>query len=104
MGPCRPCGGATCVGIDPAPKASPTAGALYNSRIEHGQPQQRFAWVEDGQIKAVGYHDDKPGDGWLPVVHVDSEPFDIAQHWRLAPIFTVESDKVVCMYPIVEQR
>jgi hypothetical protein len=88
-------------GIDPAPKASSTAGALYDSRIERGQPQQRFAWVEDGAIKAVGYHEEKPGDGWLPVVHVDSEPFDAVQHWRLAPLFTIETDKVTCTYPVV---
>ena len=88
-------------GIDPSPKPSPAAGALYDSRIERGQPQHRYAWVEGGEIKAMSYSDAKPSDEWLPVVHVDSEPFDIAAHWRLAPITTVEADRVVVTFPVI---
>jgi hypothetical protein len=87
-------------------KVSPTAGELYDSRIERGKAQQRYAWVEGDQIKAVSYHDAKPeqdGRTWLPVVHVDSEPFDIVRHWRLAPVFTIEADRVVCTYPVVSK-
>jgi hypothetical protein len=88
-------------GVDPTPKASPTAGALYDSVIERGQPQQRYAWVEVGEIRAIGYHGENPGHGWVPVVHVDSEPFDLATHWRLAPVYAIEADRVVCTYPVV---
>lgn len=84
-------------GFDPTPKASPAAGALYDSV----EGRQRFAWVEAGEIKAMSYSDEKPADDWLPVVHVDSEPFDIALHWRLAPVLTIEPDRVVCTYPVV---
>ena len=66
--------------------------------------RQRFAQIEGDQIKGIGYHDAKPeqeGRTWLPVVHVDSEPLDIARHWRLAPVYTIEADRVVCTYPIV---
>lgn len=85
-------------GFDPTPKASPTAGALYDSV----NGSQRWAWVEAGEIKSMGYSD-RPADGWLPVVHMDSEPFDAAQHWRLAPNYTVEADRVVCTYPVISK-
>jgi hypothetical protein len=84
-------------GFDPSPKPSPAAGALYDS-IEG---KQRFAWVEAGEIKAMSYDAEKPADDWLPVVHVDSEPFDLTQHWRLAPVYTIEAERVVCTYPVV---
>src|SRR3954468_10694196 len=58
-------------GFDPTPKPSPTTGALYDSV----NGSQRWAWVEAGEIKAMSYGD-RPADDWLPVVHVDSEPFD----------------------------
>jgi hypothetical protein len=78
------------------------AGTLYD-RVEG---RQRFARIDGDQIKviSIGYHDAKPeqeGRTWLPVVHVDSEPFDIALHWRLAPVYTIEADRVVCTYPVV---
>lgn len=78
---------------------SRSAGELYD-RIDG---LQRWARIDGDQIKGIGYHDAKPDDGnvYLPVVHVDSEPFDIAQHWRLAPVYTLEADRVVCTYPIV---
>jgi len=84
-------------GVDPSPKPSQPAGALYD--VMEGQ--QRWAWVEAGEIKAVAYYAEKPADEWLPVVHVDSEPFDAAQHWRLAPVFSIEPGRVVCTYPVV---
>jgi hypothetical protein len=83
---------------------SKSAGELYDARIEHGQPQQRYAWVEGDQLRSISYSDAKPeqdGRTWLPVVHVDSEPFDIAAHWRLAPVFTIEADRVVCTFPVI---
>ncbi|MEH2517797.1 hypothetical protein V1279_003370 [Bradyrhizobium sp. AZCC 1610] len=86
-------------GFDPTPKPSPSAGALYDSV----EGRQRFAWVEGGEIKAMSYSDEKPADDWIPVVHVDSEPFDLALHWRLAPMFTTEAERVVCTYPVIQK-
>lgn len=86
-------------GIDPAPKPAPTAGALYDSV----EGRQRFAWVEAGEIKAMSYSDDRPADDWLPVVHVDSEPFDAALHWRLTPAYSIEGDHVRCEYSVVSK-
>jgi hypothetical protein len=82
-----------------------SAGALYD-RMEG---RQRWARIEDGdQIKGIGYHDARPDDGnvYVPVVHEDSEPFDIATHWRLAPQYTLVDvdgvpDRVICTYPVV---
>jgi hypothetical protein len=77
--------------------AATDAGSLYDAV----EGRQRFAWVEGGEIKAIAYEAEKPADDWLPVVHVDSEPFDIATHWRLAPVYSVEGERVVCTYPVV---
>ena len=84
-------------GIEAAPIPPRDAGALYDSV----NGSQRYAWVDAGEIKAVAYSTEKPAEGWVPVVHVDAEPFDAALHWRLAPVFTVEADRVVCTYPVV---
>ena len=84
-------------GFDPAPKPSRTAGELCD--LYEGK--QRWVWVEDGQIKAEAHQDEQPAEGWLPLVHVNSEPFDKATHWRLAPITTIETDRVVRTFPVV---
>jgi hypothetical protein len=86
-------------GFDPATTPARDAGTLYDSL----NGQQRFAWVEAGDIKAMSYSDEKPANDWLPVVHVDSEPFDAAQHWRLAPITTIEADRVVMTFPVIQK-
>jgi predicted transcriptional regulator len=87
-------------GFDPAAIAPRDAGALYDGK--------RWARIDGGQIKGIGYHDAKPDDGnvWVPVVHEDSEPFDIARHWRLVPHYTLVDvygtpDRVICTYPVV---
>jgi hypothetical protein len=84
---------------------SRTAGELYDRDTEG---RQRWARIDGDQIKGVGYHDAKPDDGnvYVPVEHVDSEPFDIATHWRLAPRYTLVDrygvpDRVICTYPVV---
>jgi hypothetical protein len=80
------------------------AGLLYDSSIEG---QQRFAWIDGDQIKAVSYHDGLPeqdGRTWLPVKHFDSETFDAALHWRLKPIITIQNDFVRCEYPIAPKH
>lgn len=84
---------------------SRSAGALYDRDTEG---RQRFARIDGDQIKGIGYHDDRTGDGnvYVPVVHEDSEPFDPATHWRLAPHYTLVEvagapDSVICTYPIV---
>jgi hypothetical protein len=97
-------------GIDPAQIAPRDAGALYDSV----EGRQRYALVTtSGDILAMSYHDAKPEPGpadrggvWLPVIHEDSEPFDIAAHWRLAPLVTVVDvygrlDRVVVTYPVI---
>lgn len=76
------------------------AGSLYD-RLSDGK--QRFALIVGDDIAGLSYHDSKPDDGrnWIPVVHVDSEPFDIERHWRLAPVYAIEAGRVVCTYPVV---
>ncbi|MDE5460197.1 hypothetical protein [Bradyrhizobium sp. CSS354] len=83
-------------GFDPT-----AAGSLYD--IVEGK--QRYALVVGDDIAGITYHHAKPEDGrtWLPVVHVDSEPFDIARHWRLTPVYSIEGGRVVCTYPIVSK-
>jgi hypothetical protein len=85
-------------GIDPVAE---DAGALYDSQ----DGQARYALVKDGQIIHMGYHDAKP-EGWIPVVHEDSEPFDPARHWRLKPYFNIVDHggtpvRVICSFPVV---
>jgi hypothetical protein len=94
-------------GFGPGASASKrTAGALYD--VVDGR--KRYALVEDGQVVTAGYYDTKPDDGrtWLPVMHVDSEPFDEARHYRLNPHFAVVDiygtpDRVIVTYPVVEK-
>ncbi|MGY4413216.1 hypothetical protein ACVWW4_004952 [Bradyrhizobium sp. LB7.1] len=76
------------------------AGALYD-RLADGR--QRYALIVGDDIAGISYHDSKPDDGrnWMPVLHVDSEPFDMARHWRLAPVYAIEDGRVVCTYPVV---
>jgi hypothetical protein len=79
------------------------AGLLYDSV----EGQQRFAWIDGDQIKAIAYHDAKPeqeGRTWLPVKHFDSEQFDAAKHWRLKPIVTINGDHVYCTYPVIQKE
>ncbi len=82
-----------------------TAGELYDSRIEQGQPQRRYALIVGDHIDGCSYHADKPEDQpgrrWLPVFHEDSQPFDAARHWRLTPEFQLDGDRVVALYPVV---
>ena len=81
------------------------AGTLYD--VMDGK--QRWARIEGDQIKGMTYHDGKPDDRiWVPVLHVDSEPFDVARHWRLPPHYAlvfsdygVKPDRVICTYPVV---
>jgi hypothetical protein len=91
--------------LEIAGKSSTTqssAGSLYDSI----DGRQCWALIKDGQISSRTYHDGKPeaavGERWLPVVHIDSEPFNFFKHWRLKPVCTIEQDKVVvCKYPVV---
>jgi hypothetical protein len=83
---------------------SRSAGALYDCV----EGSQRWARIEGDQIKGIGYHDAKPDNGnvYVPVVHEDTEPFDIARHWRLAPHYILVDvagvpDRVICTYPVV---
>jgi hypothetical protein len=75
------------------------------------EPQQ-YALVENGSLALVGRANNQriaivteldEGDArtWLPVETEDSEPFDPVRHWRLAPTYRVDGERVVRTYPIV---
>lgn len=86
----------------PVQTDSRTAGALYD-RVEG---RQRWALIQGNAIAGLYYHAEKPapereGDVWVPVVHEDSEPFDIARHWRLKPHCTIADDRVIVTFPVV---
>jgi hypothetical protein len=92
-------------GFDPAAIPARDAGTLYDSL----EGLQRYAKVEGDQIKFVSYHDEHPGEGWLPVEHRDSEPFDPEIHWRLAPTFTIVDqyatpNRVIAEYRVVPKN
>lgn len=101
-------------GHDLAAIAPRDAGALYN--VIAGQ--RSYALVSAGRVLVeTSRLDDMPdhadanhhpagyvpavGDRWLPVEYADSEPFDLASHWRMAPIDKVEADRVVRTFPVV---
>jgi hypothetical protein len=70
------------------------------------ETEQQFCLVRDGEIIVGPTFKSDPSrtDGtWLNVVNEDSQPFDRAKHWRLAPSLVVHSDRVVRLYPIVEK-
>lgn len=95
----------TCAMLEGALVAPRDAGSLY----DQVEGRQRWARIKDGAIVGLYYHTERPeqdGYVWLPVVHEDSEPFDIAKHWRLAPRYTIVDvyatpDRVICTYPVV---
>ncbi|WP_262048471.1 hypothetical protein [Bradyrhizobium sp. Bra78] len=83
------------------------AGTLYD-RVDG---RQRWALIQGDAIVGLHYHAEKPtsereGDVWVPVVHRDSEPFDLATHWRLPPRYTLidvygTHDRVIVTFPVV---
>lgn len=76
------------------------AGSLYD-RLSDGS--RRWALIVGDDIAGMSYHADPPKDGrkWLPVSHVDSEPFDLLKHWRMTPVSRIDGDRVVVEYPVV---
>lgn len=77
------------------------------------EPQQ-YALVENGSLALVGRPNNlriaivtKLDEGdtrtWLPVETEDSEPFDPIRHWRLAPTYRVDGERVVRTYPVIEK-
>jgi hypothetical protein len=97
-------------GFDPAAVAGRDAGSLYDF-MEEGRV---WAFVVSGEIKTVSRRlPEKPAaehalphvsGTWLPVEHEDSQPFDPALHWRLAPTVRVEASRVVRTFPVIEQE
>jgi len=72
--------------------------------------KRRWARIEGDQWKGGGYYAETPDDGalYVPIVHVDSKPFDLANHWRLKPQYELVRvddaiDHVVCLFPVVEK-
>lgn len=93
-------------GFDLATIAPRDAGSLYN--VVDGQ--RCYALIAGDRIVTVGRHASEPalsdfapgrGDRVLPVEHEDTEPFDIAKHWRLPPIDTIHPSRVVRSFEIV---
>jgi hypothetical protein len=91
-------------GVTLAPVAPRDAGAMYDVTADG----QRYARIDGDQIVHMSYSASKPDDGqtWVPVVHEDSEPFDSALHWRLAPHYAIVDqygtpNRVICTYPVV---
>jgi hypothetical protein len=79
--------------------ASRSAGELYDRDADG---RQRWARIENGEIKSITHSDAKPDSrAWVPIVHEDSEPFDIATQWRLKPHFVIDADRVICTFPVV---
>jgi hypothetical protein len=88
-------------GFDPATIAPRDAGSLWN--LIEGQ--RHWALVIDGAVKAMHRAADAPADEqggtWLPIEYEDSEPFDDAAHWRMAPVTSIEAGRVVRTYPVI---
>lgn len=76
------------------------AGSLYD-RLSDGS--RRWALIVGDDIAGMSYHAERPHDGrkWLPVSHVDSEPFDLVKHWRMTPVSRIDGDRVVVEYPVI---
>lgn len=100
-------------GYDPAPIVPHDAGTLYDSQNGKGC----YALVSAGRVLGVVNYADRPdladvnhhpagyvpadGDAWLPIMHLDSEPFDPSLHWRLPHIEHVQADRLVREFPVV---
>lgn len=100
-------------GFDPTTVPARDAGTLYDAR----DGQRCYALVSNGRVLTVVSYSAKPdlsdanhwpagyvpadGDAWLPIVHVDSEPFDGALHWRLPHLVRIEADRVVREFPVI---
>lgn len=92
------------------------AGSLYN--VIGGQ--RCYALVSGGRVLVVtsrldavpdlfdanhypaGYAP-SGGDRWVPITFEDSQPFDIERHYREAPAYRIDADKVVRVYQVVDQ-
>jgi hypothetical protein len=83
-----------------------------NAASAANDESQQYALVENGSLALVGPANNRriaivtqldEGDPrtWLPVENEDSEPFDRARHWRLAPTYRVDGDRVVRTYPVI---
>ena len=100
-------------GFDVPAAPAHDAGTLYDARDGLGC----YALVSGGRVLQVVNYSAEPdladkdhhpagyvpqeGDAWLPIVHVDSEPYDAALHWRLSHIVRIEADRVVREFPVV---
>lgn len=65
------------------------------------------SWLGDAcpDLSDANYHPagfiPSQDDRWLPIENEDTQPFDLRLHWRLAPHFRVEADRVVRVFPVV---
>lgn len=84
-------------------------------------PETQYALVSGDQIitdrngemvisgyesaRPVGYSAAYPeGCRWLPIENVDSQPFELARHWRDAPRYVIGDDRVQRIYDVREIR
>jgi hypothetical protein len=81
----------------------------------HDRSELQYALVSRGAIVCLSeppsgrpkdgdFSDEYPGDSqWLPIVNIDSQPFDEAKHRRLTPYYQVNGDCVNRIYPVIER-
>lgn len=51
-----------------------------------------------------GNHGNHGDDGvWLPIVNMDSRPFDYAKDYRLKPFLVRDGDRVCRVYPVISK-
>ena len=102
-------------GFDPADIAPRDAGSLYNvtpdgrrkyAIVSAGRmlvdtlPLAECPDIADANHYPAGYVP-ADGDRWVPIEYEDSQPFDPAEHYRLAPMQRIEADRVVRTYPVI---
>lgn len=63
--------------------------------------EEQFALVSGDRVLdyQIGYPE---GDNrtWLPIVNVDTQPFDAALHWREKPTLELDGNRVLRVYPV----
>lgn len=78
------------------------AKALSASGFAVPDPGIEYTAVINGEVVYGLREDLAQAAVMLPIVNIDSAPFDPAKHWRLKPLpLRVEGDRVVREFPIV---
>lgn len=67
---------------------------------------EQYALVDGDDVVDVGGPSPFPeedGREWLPVLSIDTEPFDLKKHYRTGPHFERFCDVVLRIYTVVEK-